>query len=724
MNRLTSSRLLAFCLVVGTTLTLPLSAQKWARYGPGTRSQASSVYDPATNQMFVFGGQHAPTNIDFNDLWSVQNVIPSSASAAENLQWIRVTVTGKGPNDRFGQSSVYNTASDRMIVFGGGGGFPGPCLNDLWVVTHLNGVGGKPTWKQFAATGTLPPVREGHTAVYDQAANKMIIFGGTDCNGNYYNDLWILNNADGSTVTPSWTQVTPIGTGPSARTQATAIYDSVNSVMTVFAGGNTGTTVYNDVWTLTNANGLGGTPTWTQLTPKGTAPAARVGHGAIYDSTNNRMTIFGGGNVKGKVVDDGWVLTYPNNIGGTPAWTQLKFTDAAPYRKSFASMYDPVSDTMVIFGGDSQIAQTFTDDHVLTLSEANGLGSAGLTWTQDGPPARYYTSDVYDVARDQMIVFGGLQTTGVPLNDVWSVTGIVSAGQTVTTTPYDFVQIFPTGTPPAARYGHAAEYDSVSNRMILFGGGVSATSCLNDLWLLDTANSVGGTPAWVQETASGTPPPARLNFVSQYDTSSNTVVIFGGSNCAGGYLSDVWVLSNANGNGGTPTWTQLTPAGVGPTARENASAIYDSTNHVLTLFAGDAGGAGLSDVWSLSNANGEGGTPTWTHIVPTGTAPSARTGQSSVYDSVNNRMIMYGGVATLAGTIPLGDTWILTFANNIGGTPAWISEKVTGTAPTIRFHSAFYSSSYNNMVIFGGENQITGATVQDRTFILSVANDL
>jgi hypothetical protein len=346
----------------------------------------------------------------------------------------------------------------------------------------------------------------------------------------------------------------------------------------------------------------------------------------------------------------------------------------------------------------------------------------GQTWTQDGPQARLHTAVVYDSAIDQMIVFGGLSAT-VPLNDVWSVPSVVAAGQQVTTSPYHWIQVFPTGTAPAARYGMGSAYDATSNRMIIFGGGASSTSCFNDLWLLEDANQSGGTPSWVQSTTSGTPPSARENFVAQYDSSSNSLIVFGGYNCASGYLSDVWVLSNANGNSGTSTWTKLSPSGVGPTARENASAIYDSTNHVLTLYAGDAGGAGLSDVWSLSNANGA-GTSVWTHISPTGTAPVARTGQTSVYDSVNNRMIMYGGVTTLSGTVPLGDTWVLTFANDLGGTPAWISEKVTGTAPTLKFHSGFYNSPYNNMVVFGGQNQITGSPTNDRAFVLTVANDL
>jgi hypothetical protein len=49
------------CLL-SAAMTLPAGAQaKWNRYGPGTRTQSSAIYDASTNQMFVFAGQHAPT---------------------------------------------------------------------------------------------------------------------------------------------------------------------------------------------------------------------------------------------------------------------------------------------------------------------------------------------------------------------------------------------------------------------------------------------------------------------------------------------------------------------------------------------------------------------------------------------------------------------------------------------------------------------------------------
>jgi hypothetical protein len=102
----------------------------------------------------------------------------------------------------------------------------------------------------------------------------------------------------------------------------------------------------------------------------------------------------------------------------------------------------------------------------------------------------------------------------------------------------------------------------------------------------------------------------------------------------------------------------------------------------------------------------------------------ARTGQLSVYDSKDNRMIMYGGINALAGGDFLEDTWILTYPNNIGGTPAWTLIKVTGTAPQRRFVSGFYNSADNDLVFFGGASMISASLWDDHTFILSVANDL
>src|SRR5262249_5332902 len=144
----------------------------------------------------------------------------------------------------------------------------------------------------------------------------------------------------------------------------------------------------------------------------------------------------------------------------------------------------------------------------------------------------------------------------------------------------------PTGTPPSPRIQHSAVYDAANNRMIVFGGGLGSTSpCANDVWVLTDANGKSGVPAWVQLSPSGSSPAPRGHHGAVYDPNTNSMIVYGGHNCFSTDFSDVWVLSNANGLGGTPVWTQLSPTGGGPGTRQIADNItYDSTNNRLIVF--------------------------------------------------------------------------------------------------------------------------------------------
>jgi hypothetical protein len=93
-----------------------------------------------------------------------------------------------------------------------------------------------------------------------------------------------------------------------------------------------------------------------------------------------------------------------------------------------------------------------------------------------------------------------------------------------------------------------------------------------------------------------------------YDPKNNRLVIFGGNN-SGGELSDVWVLTNANGLGGTPTWTQLGPFSLFAEARSGHTAVYNTKTNRMTIFGGFTSLGTLdvdtNDVWVLSHANGK-----------------------------------------------------------------------------------------------------------------------
>jgi hypothetical protein len=166
--------------------------------------------------------------------------------------------------------------------------------------------------------------------------NRLIVFGGFPNQApNGTNAVWVLSNANGHGGTPVWMNLIPEGAAgsPPARAGYAAVYDAVSNRMTIFGGTNNTAIniVYNDTWVLTNANGLGGTPIWTQLNPTGGPPGVRTWDGpgaarAVFDPSSGRMMIFGGGGFTS--FNDIWVLTAANGSGGISVGSGGKVTDS------------------------------------------------------------------------------------------------------------------------------------------------------------------------------------------------------------------------------------------------------------------------------------------------------------------------------------------------------------------------------------------------------------
>ena len=87
------------------------------------------------------------------------------------------------------------------------------------------------------------------------------------------------------------------------------------------------------------------------------------------------------------------------------------------------------------------------------------------------PFARERHAMVFDVARNESVVFGGFN--GAYMNDTW-VLG-----------PTGWTQRLPANSPPA-RAGHAMAYDPVRQRTVLLGG--TNGSALTDIWEWDGVN--------------------------------------------------------------------------------------------------------------------------------------------------------------------------------------------------------------------------------------------
>ena len=289
------------------------------------------------------------------------------ATTAIAHEWTQLAPLGPSPDARTRHTTVYDQATNRLILFGGRDVSCAP-RNDTWVLTNANGVGGTPTWIQLSPTGPLPPARHFHSAVYDQATNRMTIFGGESaCFSGLVNDVWVLSNANGLGGTPSWTPL-PTAGGPSPRSEHSAVYNSASNRMIVFAGnpnvGSCSATV-NDVWALDFANGLGSPPTWVPLAVSGVPPPARGGHVATYDALADRMIVFGGNQACAAPYSDVHTLAGAA-VGASATWTQLAPAGTPGGRTQLSGVYSPTNNRMTIFGG------------------GDATGPFNTTWVLDG----------------------------------------------------------------------------------------------------------------------------------------------------------------------------------------------------------------------------------------------------------------------------------------------------------------------------------------------------
>jgi parallel beta-helix repeat protein len=288
-------------------------------------------------------------------------------------------------------------------------------------------------------------------------------------------------------------------------------------------------------------------------------------------------------------------------------------------------------------------------------------------WTEmhpaSAPSPRMVNWMAYDSVSDKVILFGGRFEYYGGYNETWA---------------YDFdTDTWTNMNPPVApsiRWAHAMAYDSQSNRVILFGGS-NQLEQFNDTWAFNYEQN-----EWTNMNPIVAPSP-RADFGMVYDSQSDRVILFGGY--AGYDIDETWSYDFE-----TNSWTNMNPASR-PPARFTPAIAYDIQSDRVLIFGGIGGGL-RDDMWAYDFESN-----TWTEMHPA-VRPPPSYGTRFSYDSHADRIVMFGGDDPNPPYYR-SDTWTYDFDADV-----WTKIDVYPRPFGRSYQGMAYDSRSARSIIFGG----------------------
>lgn len=532
------------------------------------------------------------------------------ARGAETWEWDGDVWRNMGiaaPNERGQYGVAFDSSRNVVVLFGGD-------RDDTWEYD-----GG--AWTKRTPT-VRPSVRGNFGMAFDEARNVVVMFGGLGAS-TYNAETW---EYEGTT----WTKRT-LPQSPSARYGTRIVFDSTRAKIVLFGGrfSPNVSDVYQDTW---EYNGT----TWTPINTV-VAPGGRGEFGLAFDSNRNKVVLLGGppryADLDSK---DTWEYDGAN-------WSARHSPSETRDRRFVGAYFDATRSAGVLFGGTDGTTGALNDD-VWQWSDGVWLQNAGLS---PRPGKRWQHAATFDARRNVGVVFGGNTGTSrqagtVESNETWEFNGTWTARSL---------------TPrPAARGMHSLAYDTMRQRIVLFGGcGAHNASEICTTWLSDTWEYDG--TAWTLKSPTHSPR-ARYRAAMAYDPSAEKIMLFGGD-------LDPAVAPEPNGEtwlwDGTD-WVERTFLDH-PSGRHDAAIATDAFARKVILFGGGGFNGTLDDTW-IYDASG------WTRL-PLADGPFARRGAFMFFDSARKQLVLAGGDSGIeSGQVFAKDTWLLRARGGTCGTTA------------------------------------------------------
>ena len=300
-----------------------------------------------------------------------------------------------GPSARLDGTIVYDPVGKQLLLFGGQDSQS--IRNDLWRFSLVSN-----EWTALTPSSLPPQSRFGHTAIFDSARRRLIVFGGQA--GGFFSDVWAYD-----IVANAWQQLASDAAGPSRRYGHSAIYESARDRM-VISHGFTDAGRFDDTWAFdfkTNA--------WANLSPPKGRPLKRCLHHAAYDAANGQMYLYGGcsSGFGPCPQDDLWAFNLSQNT-----WQELTPATRPAGRDHYGMAYDTGRARLVLFAGSGN--SLFNDTWE--------FDPASRAWQKppiEGPlpTARSRVESTAAADLGAIFFFGGT-TGGAFSNELWALTPV------------------------------------------------------------------------------------------------------------------------------------------------------------------------------------------------------------------------------------------------------------------------------------------------------------